>query len=119
LIAAAGYLVFAAVYVVFAAGPSTIAIWITMACYGLFYALTNPVLRALVAGTVSPDVRGRAFGIFYFVTSVTTLLASIITGELWKDFGPRLPFYLSAGLAVVAAVLLLAKSGSAKATEAE
>ncbi|PYX84807.1 MAG: MFS transporter, partial [Acidobacteria bacterium] len=107
LIAAVGYLVFAVVYFVFAAAPSILAIWITMASYGLFYALTNPVLRALVAGTVSEEVRGRAFGIFYFVTSIATLLASVATGELWKHFGPRSPFYVSAALAVVSALLLL------------
>jgi MFS family permease len=107
-IAAAGYVVFAAVYLVFAAAPSVTAIWISMASYGLFYALTNPVLRALVAGTVAPEIRGRAFGVFYFVTSVATLLASVITGELWKHYGAAVPFYFSAALAVVSAVLLLA-----------
>ncbi len=106
-LAAIGYLVFAAVYVVFGLAPSILAIWITMASYGLFYALTNPVLRALVAATVAPEIRGRAFGIFYFVTSVAMLLASVITGALWKRFGAEVPFLLSAGLAVVAAVLLL------------
>jgi MFS family permease len=53
-------------------------------------------------------MRGRAFGIFFFVTSVAALLSSVITGELWKHYGARLPFYLSAGLAVIAAAMLLA-----------
>ncbi len=106
-LAASGYLVFAAVYVVFGFAPSVLAIWITMACYGLFYALTNPVLRALVAATVAPEIRGRAFGVFYFVTSLATLLASIITGALWKRYGAEVPFLLSAGLAMIAAILLL------------
>jgi len=100
--------VFVAVYLVFASGPSVLLIWITMACYGLFYALTNPVLRALIAGAVNPEVRGRAFGIYYFATSVATLLASIVTGELWEKYGPALPFYVSAGLAAISAVVLLA-----------
>jgi len=107
VIAASGYLVFAAVYLIFAAGARVMAIWITMAFYGLFYALTNPVLRALVAGAVSPEIRGRAFGIYYFATSVATLLASVLTGELWKHYGAALPFYLSATLAIVSAGLLL------------
>jgi MFS family permease len=109
-LAAGGYLVFAAVYFVFALAPSQGALWIAMACYGMFYALTNPVLRALVAQTAGEEVRGRAFGIFFFVTSVAALLSSIVTGELWKHFGPRLPFYLSAGLAAVAAGMLMGKS---------
>jgi MFS family permease len=111
-LAAAGYLVFAAVYFVFAAAPSVMVIWITMASYGLFYALTNPVLRALVAETAPPDVRGRAFGIFYFVTSVATFLASILTGELWKHYGAQIPFYFSAALAAVSALLLLSSRWS-------
>ena len=114
--AAAGYLVFAIVYTVFALAPSRAAIWGAMAFYGLFYSLTNPVLRALVAQTIDPESRGRAFGIFYFTTSVATLLASVITGELWKMFGAPVPFYLSAGLAVVAAGMLLAASDKQQAT---
>ncbi len=107
-IAAAGYFVFAAVYFVFAIAPSRRAIWLTMACYGLFYALTNPVLKALVVETVPAEVRGRALGIYFFVTSLTTLLASVITGALWKVYGAPVPFYLSAGIAAVSAVALLA-----------
>jgi MFS family permease len=106
-IAAAGYLVYAAVYLVFAIAPSTLAIWLAMASYGLFYALSNPVLKALVVETVAPEVRGRALGMYFFVTSVATLLASVITGELWKQYGARVPFYASAGLAAVSAGLLL------------
>ncbi|HKM46006.1 MAG TPA: MFS transporter [Terriglobales bacterium] len=107
-IAAAGYFVFAIVYFVFALAPSQLAIWMTMAFYGLFYALTNPVLKALVVETVAADVRGRALGIYFFVTSVTTLLASVITGALWKLYGAPTPFYLSAGIAAFSAFALLA-----------
>jgi MFS family permease len=108
VIAAAGYLVFAGTYAVFGLAPSRAAIWVVMALYGLYYALTAPVLKAIIADAVPAGVRGRAFGIFAFVTSVTALLASVLTGELWKHFGPALPFYLSAGLAVIAAGMLLA-----------
>ena len=107
VMAATGYLVFAAVYLMFAIAPSILAIWLTMASYGLFYALTNPVLKALVVETVVPEVRGRALGVYFFLTSVATLLASVITGELWKHYGPRVPFYLSAAIAVIAVALLL------------
>jgi MFS family permease len=107
-IAAAGYFVFALVYFVFAVAPSQLAIWLTMAFYGLFYALTNPVLKALVVETVPAEVRGRALGIYFFVTSLTTLLASVITGALWKTYGAPTPFYLSAGIAASSAFALLA-----------
>src|SRR4051812_21877167 len=116
-VAAAGYLVFAAVYAVFATAPSHMAIWAAMASYGLFYSLTNPVLRALVIDHAPVPKRGRALGFFYFITSITTLLASLITGELWQRFGARVPFGLSAALAIVAALMLLFASAPAPAVE--
>jgi MFS family permease len=106
-IAAVGYLIFSGVYFVFGRAPSTLAIWITMAVYGLYYALTQPVLKALVVETVASDVRGRALGIYFFVTSVSTLAASLITGQMWKMYGASLPFYLSSVLALVSAGILL------------
>ena len=101
---AAGYTVFAIVYGVFAFAPSRAALWAMMAFYGLYYAFTAPVLKTVVASSAPPEARGRAFGIFYFVTSVAALLASVLTGELWKHFGAKLPFLLSA---ILAAMLLM------------
>jgi MFS family permease len=107
-IAASGYLVFAIVYFVFALAPSQLAIWLAMAFYGLFYALTNAVLKALIVETVDTGVRGRALGIYSFCISVTTLLSSVITGALWKVYGPAVPFYFSSGIATISAFALLA-----------
>ena len=106
LVGSAGYVIFAAVYFVFGRAPSTLAIWIAMAVYGFYYALTQPVLKALVVETVGEQVRGRALGIYFFVTSVATLAASLITGELWKHYGAAIPFYFSAAMALVAAGIL-------------
>jgi MFS family permease len=111
-IAAIGYLIFAGTYCTFAAAPSHALLWIMMGCYGMYYALTSPVLRALVVETVPNDSRGRAFGVFYFSTSIATLFSSLLTGELWKHFGGALPFYLSAALAVIAALMLFAAKSS-------
>jgi MFS family permease len=113
-IAAAGYLVFAIVYFVFALAPSQLAIWLAMAFYGLFYALTNAVLKALIVETVDTGVRGRALGIYSFCISVTTLLSSVITGALWKVYGPAVPFYFSSGIATISAFALLAHHSPSK-----
>ena len=116
MVGSAGYVIFAAVYFVFGRAPSTLAIWIAMAVYGLYNALTQPVLKALVVETVGENVRGRALGIYFFVTSVATLAASVITGELWKHFGAAIPFYLSAAMALAAAGILQVASGRAPIT---
>jgi MFS family permease len=107
VLAAVGYFVFAAVYVTFASAPSTGWIWSMMAFYGLYYALTSPVLRAMVVDTVPRESRGRAIGMFYLVSSITALLASVLTGELWKVYGAEVPFYLSAALAAASGLVLL------------
>jgi MFS family permease len=111
-IVAAGYLIFAAVYFVFGRAPSRLAIWIMMAVYGVYYALTQPVLKALVIETVVPEVRGRALGVYFFLTSVATLAASLITGELWNHCGASVPFYFSATMAALSAVLVTINPGS-------
>jgi len=109
--ASIGYFIFAGVYFMFGRAPSTLAIWITMSVYGIYYALTQPVLKALVVEAVKEDIRGRALGIYFFVTSFATLAASLITGELWKHYGAPFPFYFSSALAVVSALLLLLVPG--------
>jgi MFS family permease len=111
LVGSAGYVIFGAVYFVFGRAPSAVAIWIAMAVYGFYYALTQPVLKALVVESVGEQVRGSALGIYFFVTSLATLAASLITGELWKHYGAAIPFYFSAGMALIAAgILQVAKS---------
>ena len=106
-VAALGYIVFAVVYFSFAKARSSTVIWAAMSFYGLFYALTTPVLKALVVDTVTTEVRGRALGIYFSVTSVAALLASVIAGEVWKVFGAQVPFYVSSGMALASAMLLL------------
>jgi hypothetical protein len=57
--------------------------------------------------TVPKESRGHAIGLFYLVSSITALLASLITGELWKAYGAPVPFYLSSFAAGLTAVVLL------------
>ncbi len=104
---AAGLLIFSGVYFTFAQAPTRMVLYVGMAFYGFYYALTQPVLKAIVVDTVPREARGRAFGIYYFVTSVAALLASIATGEIWKHFGTHVPFLISAGLAAISASMLL------------
>src|SRR5258706_2193312 len=82
LVGFVGSLNFAAGYFVFWRAPSTFAIWIAMAIYGFYNALTQPVLKALVVETVGESVRGRALGIYFFATSVATRAARLITRGL-------------------------------------
>jgi len=109
---AGGWLVYAGVYLGFGLAGSRPALWALFALYGVYYALTEGVGKALVADVVRPEVRGTAYGLYNAAVGLTLLPASVIAGILWQGvggwagFGPQAPFLFGAGLAVAAAGLL-------------
>ena len=103
---ASGYLVFALVYLGFAIAPSAAAIWPLFMLYGLYSTLTRGVQKAFVADLVHPDRRGAEIGTFYLVVGLVALPASLVAGWLYTQVGIATPFYLSAAIAAIAALLL-------------
>jgi MFS family permease len=101
-----GYLVYAGVYLGFAHASSSRAVWLLMPLYGLYYALTEGVLRAWIADLVPSHSRASVFGMFNWVIGVVAFPASLIAGGLWQHYSPATPFYFSAGVSFLAAVLL-------------
>lgn len=116
---AAGYLVFALVYVGFAVAPGALAVGALFLAYGLYYALTDGVARALVADVVPAPLRATAMGTFSTATGLALLPASLIAGALWQVIGPWATFAYGAATAAVAAALLLAIPLSPAARRAE
>ncbi len=105
---AAGWLVYALVYLGLGRATHAWHVWALFVVYGVFYGLTEPVEKALVRDLVREDQRGRAYGAYNFVVGITALPAGLLTGALWKTAGPAVALELGAGLAAVACVLLLA-----------
>jgi len=103
----AGWGVYAVAYAGFAWAQTPGQIWGLFAFYGLFHALTEGPERALVSDLASNEAQGRAFGYFHAVTGVMLLPASLLTGFLWQQYGAAIALYTGAGLAGVAALLLL------------
>jgi MFS family permease len=101
-----GYLVYAGVYFGFAHSSSSRAAWLLMPLYGLYYALTEGVLRAWIADLVPSHLRASVFGVFNWVVGVVAFPASLMAGWLWQHYSPATPFYVSAGLSFLAAILL-------------
>ncbi len=73
-----------------------------VAFWGLHMALTQGLLAALVADTAPADLRGSAFGIFYFTGGIAMLIASVIAGALWDAIGPAATFLAGAGFTALA-----------------
>lgn len=71
----------------------------------MFYALTEPAEKTLVANLVGPDRRGLAYGWFNFAIGIATLPASLIFGWLYQVHGALAAFGFGAALAVIATLI--------------
>ena len=58
----------------------------------VFYALTEPAEKTLVANFVGPERRGLAYGWYNAAIGVATLPASLLFGGLYDQFGPVAAF---------------------------
>ena len=103
-IIATGWSIYAASYLGFALLPASYAwgMWPLMAGYGVYMALTDGINKALIADHAPSEHRGAAMGLFYALTGVTTLLASLLTGIVWDRFGPTQAMLLGAVFAILA-----------------
>lgn len=107
-IIATGWSIYAASYVGFALLPNSYAwgMWPLMAFYGVYMALTDGINKALIADHAPKEHRGAAMGLFYALTGVTTLIASLLTGIVWDLIGPAPAMLLGAGFAMLALLAL-------------
>jgi MFS family permease len=104
---AAGWVVYALVYLGLGRATQVAHVWGLFIVYGVFYGLTEPVEKALVKDLVREDQRGRAYGAYNFVVGVTALPAGLLMGAVWKGWGPTVALELGAALAGLAGILLL------------
>ena len=103
-----GWLLYAVCYAGLALASRAWQVWALFGIYGLFTALTEGPERALVADLAPAAARGGAFGVYYAVTGVMLLPASLLTGALWQAFGPAAALLTGAALALAAAMMLWA-----------
>jgi len=84
-----GWAIYAIVYLAFAWLPlsQSWCMWPLMAIYGVYITFTDGVGKALIADNSPRHVRGTAIGIFYALTGLTTLIASLVTGIIWDRYG--------------------------------
>lgn len=104
---AAGWSVYAIVYVGFAVADSAVWLVTWFLAYGIYFGLAEGTERALVADLTPADRQGTAFGYYNAALGIGALLASVVFGVLYQRFGHAIAFGAGAGLATLAAVLLL------------
>jgi MFS family permease len=75
--------------------------------YGLFYALTDGMEKAMVADWLSADQKATGYGWLGLVQGVATFLANIFFGMIYEAKGPQLAFMTSASMAVIGVVVYM------------
>jgi MFS family permease len=112
VIIVAGWFLYALVYLGFGSAGNVRTLAVLYVAYGVYYALTEGVAKALVADFVPADRRGTAYGVYNAAVGIAALPASLIAGILWQGvagwsgLGPAAPFAFGGSLAVMAAALL-------------
>lgn len=102
-----GWSVYGLVYLGLALSHTGAQIWALFGIYGIYYALTEGVAKALVADIVPQEQRGTAYGLFNAAIGLTALPASLIAGILWQVINPAAPFIFGASLSLIAGFLLM------------
>jgi len=80
--------------------------WTLFLCYALFYGLTEPAEKTLVANLVGNERKGLAYGWYNFAIGIATLPSSLIFGALYQFAGPVVAFAWGAALALIAVILM-------------
>jgi MFS family permease len=104
----AGWVVFAAVYLLFGRATTAWHAWALFLVYGVSLGLSESVERAMVADLVPAARRGAAYGWYNFVIGIGALPASLFFGLVWDGVSPAAAFTMGAALAAAAAVGLVA-----------
>jgi len=103
-----GYSLYALIYMAFGfiSAQTQVLLWLFWPLYGVYYALTEGVEKAFVAGLAPAASRGTALGFFHTITGIGLLPASIIAGVLFM-MAPEAPFIFGGGMALLAVIIIL------------
>ena len=107
-VALMGFALFAATYAWMAMAGSAAAAWGVFALYGVYMGVSDGNGRALLGEFSTEERRGTAYGAYHMVVGLAALPASIIAGVLFDRVSPSAPFWVGAGAAVLAGMLMLA-----------
>lgn len=87
--------------IILANAKSNISVLIGTAIWGIHMGFTQGVLATLIADYSPKEYNGTAFGIFNFVSGISMLIASIIAGVVWQEFGSYMTFYAGGIFALI------------------
>lgn len=95
-----GFLLFTIVYGGFVFNPSIPVIFILFSIYGIYAAATEGVIKAWITNLAHKENTATAIGFYTSCESICALLASIIAGALWTNFGSASTFISTASISL-------------------
>jgi MFS family permease len=104
----AGWALYAAVYLGFAAADGPRALGALLLIYALHFGLTEGAERALVVSLGGEAGTGTVLGAFHLVSGLGAAVASLLFAAVWELVSPAAAFVAGAALAVAAASVLAA-----------
>ncbi len=104
---AMGLLVLLVADLILAASNHWAIVLLGVAVWGLHLGMTQGLLAAMVAHAAPADLRGTAFGAFNLAAGLALLVASVLAGLLWDQFGAAATFQAGAVFCGIALVCLL------------
>ncbi|MBU0622303.1 MAG: MFS transporter [Gammaproteobacteria bacterium] len=101
---ALGLAVLIAADLVLATDDSWPTVLLGVSLWGVHMGITQGLLARMVADATPADLRGTAYGFFNLMSGVAMLVASVLAGLLWDQFGASFTFYAGAVFCVIAAL---------------
>lgn len=90
----AGYFLYAFIYIMFGfvTPADSSFLWLFWVMYGIYYALTEGIEKALVSDLAPADRKATVMGLFSTIVGIGLLPASLIAGALYSFAGTSSPF---------------------------
>ncbi|MEM2130101.1 MAG: MFS transporter [Candidatus Bathyarchaeia archaeon] len=74
--------------------------------YGVYFGIVETTQRALIPEYVDANLKGTAYGIYYFVVGLAFFASNAIVGSLWEYFGSTIAAAYSAIVSLLAVIML-------------
>ncbi|OHD55168.1 MAG: hypothetical protein A2Y33_10640 [Spirochaetes bacterium GWF1_51_8] len=102
-----GYVLYAIVYAAFGFIDPSLnwLMWVFWPLYGIYYAMTEGVEKAMVSDLAPKESKATALGFYHTIVGIGLLPASVIAGFLFSLL-PGLPFWFGGAMALTSVIIL-------------
>lgn len=101
------FIIFVATYIGFGISSNLFLIGFLFLFYGIYSGIYRSVGKAFATDGITPQLRATAIGIYSTVVGISSLVASIVAGQLWVRMNPSSTFLYGALFGIVGSVALL------------